>query len=265
MTRANALQYTCPAEPPVLASAPLTPPVPTPSALRKFFRLLLQIYYRLVLGRRVPGGDRLAAWARALERRSGRGDVPLPRGAWEEQYGAGVWACLEEAGELARYGAVAAAVLRHRPGGAVLDVGCGDGLLARHLGADGYGRYLGLDLSVAAIAAARRRTGDAPRPGARFAVADADDWPLRGAFDAVVLNECLYYLRDPLASARRALAAVRPGGILVVSMFRTARTRGLARLLARQLPLVEEALVSSRRGTWIVGLYGEPRGEEPRA
>jgi len=225
--------------------------------LRKFFRLLLQLYYRLLLGRRVPGGARLDRWARTLERRSGRGDVPLPRGAWEEQYGAGFWACLEDVGELARYGTVAAAVRRLRPGGRVLDVGCGEGLLARHLGVDGYESYLGIDLSVASVAAARRRTGGAPRAGARFAVADADDWPLRGAFDAVVLNECLYYLRDPLASARRALAAVRPRGVLVVSMFRTARTRGLARLLARELPLVGETLVSSRRGTWIVGVYRE--------
>jgi SAM-dependent methyltransferase len=223
--------------------------------LRKFFRLLLQIYYQLLFGRRIPGGAALARWARALELRSGRGDLPLSRRAWEEQYRAGVWACLEEAGELARYGAVAAAVRRLRAGGRVLDVGCGDGLLAQHLGADGCGSYLGIDLSVAAVAAARRRTGGAAGSGTRFAVADADDWPLRGAFDAVVLNECLYYLREPLEAARHALAALRPGGVLVVSMFRTARTRGLARLLARELPLVEEVVLSSRRGAWIVGLY----------
>ncbi|HEX6199844.1 MAG TPA: class I SAM-dependent methyltransferase [Thermoanaerobaculia bacterium] len=223
--------------------------------MRKFFRLPLQIYYRLLLGRRVPGGARLARWARALEARSGRGDLPLPRGAWEEQYRAGTWDYLEEPGELARYGVVAAAVRRLRPGGTVLDVGCGEGLLAEHLGPDGCRRYLGIDLSAAAVSAAMRRTGPGARPTARFAVADADDWPLRGTFDAVVLNECLYYLREPLEAARRALAALRPGGILVVSMFRTARTRGLARLLARELPLVEEVVLSSRRGAWIVGFY----------
>lgn len=228
---------------------------PTPYALRKFFRLLLEIYYRLLLGRRVPGGARLAAWARALERRSGRGDLPLPRRAWEEQYRAGTWGFLEEPGELARYGVVAAAVRRLRPGGDVLDVGCGEGLLAEHLGPDACRRYLGIDLSAAAVAAAVRRTEGGARSAARFAVADADDWPLRGAFDAVVLNECLYYLREPLEAARQALAILRPGGILVVSMFRTARTRGLARLLARELPLVEEVVLSSRRGAWIVGLY----------
>jgi SAM-dependent methyltransferase len=231
--------------------------------LRKFFRTLLEIYYRALFGRRFPGSEPLARWLRSVERRSGRGDLPLPRGAWEKQYRDGVWSYLDEAGELARYGVVAAAVRRFRPGGTVLDLGCGEGLLADHLRPDGYRRYLGIDLSLTAVAAAVRRApgragAQADRdaaPATRFAVADAEDWPLRGVFDAVVLNECLYYLRDPLAVARRALAALRPGGILVVSMFRTGRTGGLARLLARELPLLEEVVLSSGRGAWIVGLY----------
>lgn len=236
----------------------LLPPAhrhPTPGAVRKLLRTLLEIYYRLLLGRRFPGSERLAGWLRAVERRSGRGDVPLPRRVWEEQYREGVWSFLEEAGELARYAVVAGAVRRLRPDGTVLDLGCGEGLLAEHLMPDGYLRYVGIDLSVAAVAAAASRRADA---ATRFAVADADDWPFRGAFDAVVLNECLYYLQEPLEAARHALAALRPGGVLVVSMFRTARTRGLARLLARELPLVEEVVLSSRRGAWIVGLYRHP-------
>jgi SAM-dependent methyltransferase len=224
--------------------------------VRKLLRTLLEIYYRLLLGRRFPGSERLAGWLRAVERRSGRGDVPLPRRTWEEQYREGVWSFLEEAGELARYAVVAGAVRRLRPGGTVLDLGCGEGLLAGHLRPDGYRRYLGIDLSLTAVAAAPLR----PDPATRFLVADAEDWALRGTFDAVILNECLYYLQQPLETARRALAALRPGGILVVSMFRSGRTRGLARLLARELPLLEEVVLSSRRGAWIVGLYRGPTG-----
>jgi hypothetical protein len=65
-------------------------------------------------------------------------------------------------------------------------------------------------------------------------------------------------MREPLELARRAFAALRPGGMLVVSMFRTARTVGLARRLARELPRLEEVVVSSRRGAWIVSLYRAP-------
>jgi SAM-dependent methyltransferase len=225
--------------------------------LRKLLRPLLELYYRALFGRRFPGAERLARRVRRLEDRSGRGDVPVPRRSWEDQYRAGIWSFLEEPAELARYGVVAANVRRLRPAGAVLDLGCGEGVLADHLRPDGYRSYLGIDLSMAAVAAAARRA-DATT---RFAVADAEDWPLSGAFDAVVINECLYYMREPLALAKRAWSALRPGGILVVSMYRTGRTSGLSRLLARELPRLEEVVVSSRRGAWIVGLYRRPEGD----
>lgn len=227
---------------------------PAPATVRKLLRLLLDLYYRALSGRRFPGSATLSRRVGALEARSGRGDVPLPRALWEEQYRGGVWSYLDAPGEVARYGVVAGAVSRFAPAGAVLDVGCGEGVLVDYLRPAGPGSYLGIDLSQTAVAAAARRRGGA----VRFAVADAEGWPLRGTFAAVVLNECLYYMRDPLAVTRRALAAVAPGGILVVSMFRTPRTRGLARLLARELPLLEEVVLSSRGGTWIVGLYRHP-------
>jgi SAM-dependent methyltransferase len=107
---------------------------------------------------------------------------------------------------------------------------------------------------VTAVAEAARRADTATR----FAVADAEDWPLLGSFDVVVLNECLYYMRDPAGLARRAFDALAPGGLLVVSMFCTGRTRGLARRLDREVPVLEETVVSTRRGSWIVTLHRRP-------
>lgn len=235
----------------MLASA--SPP-PAPATLRKLLRILLDLYYRTLSGRRFPGSQPVTRWVRALEARCGRGDVPLARRSWEEQYQGGVWSFLEAPGEVARYGVVAGTVRRFAPGGSVLDVGCGEGVLVDYLEPGGKRRYLGVDLSQAAVAVA---SGRADRT-TRFMVADAEDWPLRATFDAVVLNECLYYMREPLALARRALAAVAPGGVLVVSMFRTSRTLALARQLARELPLLEEVVLTSRQGAWIVGLYRLP-------
>ncbi len=219
--------------------------------MRKLLRIFLELYYRRLLGRRFPGSGALERWLRSVELRSGRGDVPLTRRAWEDQYRAGTWRFLEGPGELARYGVVAGAIRRLVPGGKVLDVGCGEGVLADHLRPDGYRRYLGLDLSETAVAAARRRAV----AGTSFAVADAESWPLLGRFDAVVLNECLYYMREPLELVRRASASLGPGGLLVVSMFLTGRTRGLARLLARELPGSDEVRVATRRGVWLVAMY----------
>src|SRR5258706_3147750 len=99
---------------------------------------------------------------------------------WETEYRAGRWAYLKGLQEAARYGIVAA-YLKHamRPG-ALLDVGCGEAILAGYLGPPRVTRYVGVDISQAALdlatvdpAWARLVCSDldsyAPDPGERFA------------------------------------------------------------------------------------------------
>src|SRR2546423_12002448 len=101
--------------------------------------------------------------------------------------------------ELARY-AVIAGYLRHlKPGGSVLDVGCGEGLLADHLRPFGYARYLGVDLSETAVRQAAGRVDERTA----FTAADAESYVPAGRWDAIVLNESVYYFRDPLGTVRR--------------------------------------------------------------
>jgi SAM-dependent methyltransferase len=58
---------------------------------------------------------------------------------------------------------------RHVAGKRVVELGCGSGLIAERLVADGAASYLGVDISDNAIASARARTRD---PRIRFEVAD---------------------------------------------------------------------------------------------
>jgi SAM-dependent methyltransferase len=87
----------------------------------------------------------------------------------------------------------------------VLDIGCGEGELARHLPP---GAWLGVDSSAAMLAAA-------PRPRVR---ADATALPFPdGSFASAALLYVLYHLADPsvaLAEARRVLKA---GGLVAVA------------------------------------------------
>lgn len=125
---------------------------------------------------------------------------------------------------------------RHVAAGAeVLDLGCGNGLLTEHLRQPGV-RYRGVDVSAELIAACRRRYGS--RAGFTFAVADAARADLGAeSCDVVTLLNTLHLPTvDPVALLRRAHAALRPRGRLVVAgpcapdSFERVEARILARL-----------------------------------
>lgn len=219
--------------------------------LRKASRPAVWAYYAALYGRRLPGAVTLEAWMRRLEALGERGDVPVGQQAWEEQYRAGRWAGLRAADEVARYGVLVGFLEQLASPRTILDVGCGEGILRDLLGAGRYLRYEGIDLSAAAIETARRGAGESDR----LLVADAETYVPEAAFDAVVLNESLYYLADPRGQAWRYLGFVRPGGLLLVSMFHSVRTAAILRALAAELPLVDRVRVSGRKGSWAIAVF----------
>ena len=137
---------------------------------RRAFKPVYLLYYRFLFGRRFPFSGRLAARVRAFEAATGRGDAPAGKAVWEEQYRAGKWELMRGLDEGARYSVIAGYLHHLRPGGSVLDVGSGEGLLADHLRPSGYSRYLGVDLSEVAIEQAAGRADAATA----FAAADAE-------------------------------------------------------------------------------------------
>ena len=99
--------------------------------------------------------------------------------------------------------------------GDVLDIACGDGVLAELM--TGQARSVtGVDISPTLIAAARERLkGDAH---VTFIEADMHALPLGPAsFDHVFLMHALAYTKHPQEAIREAARVLRPGGRLVVS------------------------------------------------
>src|SRR5882724_1326205 len=127
---------------------------------RRAFKPIYIVYYKLLFGRRFPFSERLAARVHAWELATGRGDAPVAKDVWEEQYRHGGWEFMRDLNELARYSVIAGYLHYLHPGGSVLDVGSGEGLLRDHLLPFGYARYHGIDLSAAAIAHAAPRAGE---------------------------------------------------------------------------------------------------------
>lgn len=93
----------------------------------------------------------------------------------------------------------------------VLDLGCGDGLLARMIKERvRQGRVVGIDASDSMIAKAR----DYEVPGLEFKLQDIDDLDYRDMFSVIISNAALHWVKDHDALLKNCYAALKESGVL---------------------------------------------------
>lgn len=102
---------------------------------------------------------------------------------------------------------------QYRPGGDVLDYGCGSGILAIAAHLLGARRVVGVDLDPAAVQTAQDNA-HANGVEARFGLPDLADAQGEGVFDVVLAN---ILTRPLIMLAPLLLARLKPGGMLVLS------------------------------------------------
>lgn len=114
----------------------------------------------------------------------------LKRIAFDEVYRSGRWDALDchASHDLLK------SVSEHTNGGAILDLGCGTGLLAEKMPAGSYSRYTGVDVSEEALRRARRRKSK----NVDFVHCDIQQYEPDGSYDLIVFQESLMYL-SPMA------------------------------------------------------------------
>ena len=178
---------------------------------------------------------------------------------WNTQYADGVWDRLHDLDELAHHSVLAGYAAFFKPDAALLDVGCGDGVFLTQL-RDRYGSYVGLD-----FAEPIRRAQERANERTHFAVADINEFTTDDRFDAIVFNETLYYLHDPLAGLRRYRRFLAPNGVLLISMHETPRNRALWEGIDAEYRVLDAVTLTNQRGTqWVTkALAGTTRCISP--
>ncbi|HEY7438696.1 MAG TPA: class I SAM-dependent methyltransferase [Acidimicrobiia bacterium] len=137
-------------------------------------------------------------------------------------------------GDLAARAAERLTALLHDAGlraGTVVDLGCGSGILAEAMAAEGYD-VAGVDLSPAMIDLARARV-----PSARLEVGSIYDYAIPQAVGIAAIGEVLNYATDQRAGSdaldaigKRAFDALVPGGAFVLDIATPGRLGGATTL-----------------------------------
>lgn len=169
----------------------------------------------------------------------------------ETEYSEGVWDYLREPNEAARFGVVGTYCQVYKDGGSILELGCGEGILQERMNPAHFSRYLGVDISAAAIEKASARQ----TASISFAAADARVFVPDSLFDVVVFNECLEYFEDPRGVVHRYEEFLAPNGIFIVSMFaglHTTRTKAIWKMLLPHYSTEIETRVSNGKYTWVI-------------
>lgn len=136
------------------------------------------------------------------------------RDRWNHQYAHGKWAGLGALDELSRFSVIVGYAQHLKPGGTILELGAGEGVLQQRFNRDLYTQYVATDVSDVAIAQAKRFEDNKTR----FAVADMNAYVPDQAFDVIIINEAIYYGGTVQRILDRYAAYLKPDGIFIVSI-----------------------------------------------
>jgi SAM-dependent methyltransferase len=210
------------------------------------------LFYQLVFGRKVPFASELTKVVSAWERKKKKGDIPVKRDVWEALYLRGTWDYMNEVDELARYSVITGYLQFLRPKSAILDVGCGEGILFRRYRPYGYSRYVGIDISQVAIDRLCREQDHKTH----FIAADVETYVPQERFDVIVFNEALYYFHDPLEVIGRYTVALKEDGVVVVSTYAGShRALSILRQVKNKLSLVDEVVTTHGSTSWVCSVF----------
>ena len=123
---------------------------------------------------------------------------------------------------LGAHGDAALALVAPEAGQRVLDIGCGFGDMTQQIAqlVGPGGEVVGVDAAARFIETARDEAADSCVGNTRFLVADVQTQPLEEGFDLAFSRMGTMFFASPVAAMRNVRAALKPGGQLVMVVWR---------------------------------------------
>jgi 2-polyprenyl-3-methyl-5-hydroxy-6-metoxy-1,4-benzoquinol methylase len=151
--------------------------------------------------------------------------------------------------ELARYSVVIGYCHYFKPAGAILDIGCGEGILQERLAPYSYSRYVGVDFSKTAIS----RAADKQDEKTCFVMADINTYVTDEQFNIIIFNECLFYINDHLSLMKRYEDYLKDDGLFIVSACDHERVKKVWKIIEAVYPVGDEVHISHKPNlSWTV-------------
>jgi 2-polyprenyl-3-methyl-5-hydroxy-6-metoxy-1,4-benzoquinol methylase len=178
---------------------------------------------------------------------------------WDKEFSSGKWNFIDNtAGDC-----VYAHLEKHTKNGKILDLGCGPGNTANELAETAYRTYVGVDISEAALAKARRRTEENGRASKnRFEQGDFLSYVPSQQFEVILFREAMYHV--PLGEVRAVLNRysqyLSDTGVFIVRMRLIDLENGKSKyrpmammdIMERDFNVVEKSHYTDSGGTVIV-------------
>lgn len=219
---------------------------------RKLITGCRSFYYKFLYGRRVPLAVSLENTITSWEKTYKFGERNMQAKSWNEEYASDKWEFLHDLEELSRYSILTGYMACLKPGGAFLDIGCGDGILFNKYKPYGFTSYTGVDISEVAI----QKLCSQEIKNASFVCADGEKYQPSEFYDAIIFNESIYYFNEPMETIEHYKAYLKKGGVIITSIFKNSqRSIAINRLMNSTYHLVDETYCINGDKTWICSVY----------
>ncbi len=163
---------------------------------------------------------------------------------WDFQYINGRWDDLRTK-EMERLFVARDLLKKYNSGGNIFEIGCGEGILFQHIAEVDFSFFEGIDISEIAITKTPKSTKSV------FKAEDMETYiPINKPFTVIVLNEVLYYSKNPLKLLKRYIQFLEKDGVFLIGMYDTPKSKTIWQTISHDFIELESIEVKQDSKIW---------------